>query len=162
MVRWSRSRLPAMSAWPADQSRPRVLVECSDGAILAACERLLEANGYAVATCETPESHRRGYCSLVTEGHCPLAETADVVVHTFSPDRPSSAGVIEALCARLPETPVVVHVAAPALEHHAGLLSGCRILRSPMTPEHLVAGVRDAMADAGAGFATAAPTDNRG
>lgn len=91
--------------WPEQTGKPRVLIENPDGADLGAHAEVLREAGYDVATCAGPTAEikrvpwfRRGHlywgdsqpmerqertlCPLISEGHCPLAEGADVVVST--------------------------------------------------------------------------------
>jgi hypothetical protein len=71
--------------WPARSGKARVLIENPDRADLWAHADLLRKAGYDVAMCGGPtddEAEGRTVCPLVAQGHCPLADGADVVVST--------------------------------------------------------------------------------
>jgi RimJ/RimL family protein N-acetyltransferase len=64
-------------AWPADATRPRILVEAGSwyGSMQ---ERHLRTAGFSVAVC--PGSPRHGTCDLLATGCCRLAEGADAII----------------------------------------------------------------------------------
>jgi GNAT superfamily N-acetyltransferase len=64
-------------AWPADASRPRLLIEGGSwyGSIQ---ERNLRAAGFSVAVCPGPA--HRDWCDLLATGRCRLAEEADAII----------------------------------------------------------------------------------
>lgn len=86
--------------WPEPSGKPRVLIENPDRADLVSHAYVLREAGYDVAMCGGPtakaehvpffsrwarpqtERQERELCPLLTDGHCPLVEGADVVVST--------------------------------------------------------------------------------
>ena len=69
----------AFSPWSrAGQVRPRLLIEDPDRALQVSDFRLFEEAGLEVALCRGPSPSEP--CPLITEGHCRLAEEADVVL----------------------------------------------------------------------------------
>ena len=127
-------------------ARPRVLIEHTDGAVRHAAETFLAQDGFDVAGCGGPTAFRCARCPLVTRGSCPLADSADVIVHALNPDYALNASVLEELKHRYPQTAIVAEVPAPAMERHRELVAGCQTLTSPMTRDRLVAAVRAARA----------------
>ena len=75
-----------LEEWPAQTGKTRVLIENPDRADLWAHAAVLRDAGYEVAMCSGPasagEQQEHTTCPLLTEGHCPLVEGADVVVST--------------------------------------------------------------------------------
>lgn len=134
----------APGEWPERQGRARVLVEEADPASGWVVEKLLQNEGYDVAVCGGPEI--LGRCFLVTDGRCPLAEGADVVLNSLSLSQPDRREVVEALRARLPDTPVIVGVPLPQAAKHAVLLEGCRLMDFPPTSGTIKREVHEALA----------------
>jgi DNA-binding response OmpR family regulator len=138
-----RSRMalsPEPWLWPA----PRVLVEHPDEASGLALASNLRQAGYAVAVCPGPEHSER--CPLAGPGDCAVAHGADVIVSSLGLERPEARGVLAALRTRCADTPLIVEVTAGQQREYEGLLEGCDVVLSPVSPEQLVAAVDGAFA----------------
>lgn len=81
--------------WP-DRSRPRVLVEASDGRWSG--EDQLRTHGVDVAVCPGPSARRASMpCPALAEARCPLVAEADVIVHALSPTDPAHQALARCL-----------------------------------------------------------------
>jgi hypothetical protein len=142
---WGRPRSWQPGRWPERTTRPRVLLEDPDGAILATGELFLQRQGFDVAACLGPQrmGHRR--CQLTTGGRCQLAQDADVVYSSLSWSDPNSREVLVALRAEYPRTPVVVEILARDVEGLRADLDGCHLAASPTRRATMVTAIRSAL-----------------
>ncbi len=90
--------------WPrlADEKRPRhrILLEVVDPAEATSYWRFLGDLGYEISWCPGPSASSS--CVLVTDGHCPLIERADIVVTTLDPEDTYNRPVLGRLHNRSP------------------------------------------------------------
>jgi hypothetical protein len=129
--------------WPADDGRPRVLIEEADGAVRWAGTRALTAAGYDVADCAGPQGMGRKQCPAVTTGSCALAEEADAIYTSLPWGDPGSRDVLLALRSAYPDTPIVVEASLPHVAEHPELQSADAIVTMPVD----AAAMRRALAD---------------
>lgn len=141
MLRRTRTLEPG--AWSERRARPRVLVEDPDGAVLAASRRILEREGFEVATCAGPEPGHR--CPEVTRASCPLMQGVDVIYSSLDWHRPEHREVLAAQRAHHPDVPVVVEIARPQAAHEEDLLAGCEVVHVPASGAMMVAAVQRAL-----------------
>lgn len=141
MLRRTRTLEPG--AWAEGEARPRVLVEDPDGAVLAASRRILEREGFEVATCAGPEPGHR--CPEVTSAGCPLMQGVDVIYSSLDWHEPEHREVLEAQRAHHPGVPVIVEIARPQAAHEEALLEGCEVVHMPADGAVMVAAVRRAL-----------------
>ena len=133
--------------WPEGRSRPRVLVEDTDGGVLAACASVLSKEGFDVATCSGPQTMGRRECPLVANGTCALVAGADVVYTSLNWKDPKSIAVLDGLSEHYPSTPVVVETVigqAPTVRAHA---EHARIVLTPSGRRTMVAALRAEIAE---------------
>jgi hypothetical protein len=148
--------------WPEQGGKPRVLIENPDRADLWAHADVLRKAGYDVAMCGGPtagaerapwfrrllrpdpqpqEHPERTVCPLVTEGHCPLVDGADVVVSTTR--LADGREILAALSART--SPVlVVEGTSFDLERDSDVTGGSVEIPLPVLPQQLVEAVERA------------------
>ena len=150
--------------WPEHLGKPRVLIENPDRADLWAHADLLREAGYDVAICGGPvaeiapapwyrrlfsptaapdpaELRPRVLCPLVTGGHCPLVEGADVVVSTT---RLTDGGeILTALSART-DLALVVEGTSADLDREAAAIGDSVAITLPVLPQQLVRAVEQA------------------
>jgi hypothetical protein len=153
--------------WPEQSGKPRVLIENPDQADLWAHADVLREAGYDVAVCAGPtaepervpwfrrlfwadpepvERPERTLCPLLSEGHCPLVEGADVVVSTTS--LTDSHEILATLSAR--SSPgVVVEGTTAGLERERDAIRDSVQLRFPVLPRQLVEAVERARSGSG-------------
>jgi hypothetical protein len=124
----------------------RVLIEEADGAEAFAYWHLLTDEGYSVQWCPGPDGPTGGRCALVSTGHCPLVEEADVVVSALGIDRESSRNVLGAIRRQHPETPVVIQASRREFSRWENLFDGESVLRIPVTGRALLDSVEGAVA----------------
>ena len=129
--------------WPW-VGQPRVLVEHPDDAVGLELAAALRREGFAVAVCPGPAESSR--CPLTGPEGCATAHGADVVVSALGLGGPTGRGVLEALRARLGETPLVVEVEPDAYAEVGDLLDGCEVITAPIDAGELVGAVRTALA----------------
>jgi hypothetical protein len=159
--------------WSTPTGRPRVLIENPDGADLWAHASVLREAGYDIAVCGGPspageprhgfavprpstywenppvkERHGRSTCPLVSDGHCPLVEGADVVVSTVA--LAESDEILQALSVRR-WPPLVVEGTPDELERDAYVIGDATRLELPVTPNRLLAAVEQALGANAAG-----------
>lgn len=92
--------------WPELDSRPRVLVESSDGRW--AGEHVLREAGFQVAVCPGPHGRPASEpCPVLSGEPCELVAGADLVVHDLSPEQPMNRRLNEALEQCAAPVPVV-------------------------------------------------------
>jgi hypothetical protein len=150
--------------WPERGGKPRVLIENPDGADLWAHADVLREAGYEVATCVGPtaetkyvpwlrrrplywaesqptERKERTLCPLVAEGHCPLAEGADVVVSTTQ--LTDSREILATLSARSSPA-LVVEGTSSELERDSDVIGNSATIKLPVSPQQLVEAVERA------------------
>ena len=120
------SRVPA---WPADTTRPRVLIEAGSwyGSIQ---ERNLRDAGFSVAVC--PGSPGTGSCDLLATGHCRLAEGADAIICSGANEE--SCQVLAAHEAARTRVPLFLSVAP----EHSRSTNQARTISSMATPRELL------------------------
>lgn len=82
VARLRKHRTIQPPSWPSKPGRARILIENPDGAQLWAHAGVLQEAGYETATCFGPSPEERIACPLISNGSCPLIETADVVIST--------------------------------------------------------------------------------
>ena len=133
--------------WSARRA-PRVLLEVDDGAEAFARLRVLERAGYHVSWCPGPDGHPTRRCPLVTEGSCPLADDADVVVTALRLHHDSTREVLGALARAKPELPVVVEATAPSAKRWAAAVGDRPVVYAPTSSTELVAAVGEALREA--------------
>jgi hypothetical protein len=131
--------------WPGGTDKPRVLIENPDRAELWAHAEVLRKAGYEVALCSGPaasEEHGgRTQCPLVSEGHCPLVDGADVVVSTTS--LTDGREILATLTAR--GTPALaVEGTASELARDGDVLGDAVRLTLPVLPSQIVDAVEQA------------------
>ena len=126
-----------------------VLVEMADGAEASALWRDLRRNGHQMRWCPGPSYTQEHTCPLVTDGRCPLAADADVIV--CSPDPPGGPwpAVIQAHARTHPHIPVLVSAPPAVLAHLRALPRGQRLLRYPLTGSALLGALQAAGGRAG-------------
>jgi hypothetical protein len=150
--------------WPEHDGKPRVLIENPDRADLWAHADLLREAGYDVAICGGPvaevapapwyrrlfpatsaaeptERRQRVLCPLVTGGHCPLVEGADVVVSTTQ--LTDGREILAALSARTDLT-LVVEGTSAELERERAAIGDSIEITLPVLPQQLVQAVEQA------------------
>ena len=150
--------------WPEHAGKPRVLIENPDRADLWAHADLLRRAGYDVAICGGPvaeiaparwhrrlispssapdpaERRPRVLCPLVTEGHCPLVEGADVVVSTTQ--LTDGGEILAALSART-DLALVVEGTSADLDREAAAIGDSVAITLPVLPQQLVRAVEQA------------------
>jgi hypothetical protein len=157
--------------WPGQRGKARVLIENPDGADLWAHAEILRKAGYEVATCVGPtaepervpwlrriaqywadpepkEHLARTLCPLISEGHCPLAEGADVVVSTA---RLTDGREILATLSGMGTPALVVEGTGSDLERDRDVLGNAVEIRMPISPHQLVEAVERARSQAAEG-----------
>jgi hypothetical protein len=150
--------------WPDQSGKPRVLIENPDGADLWAHAEILRKAGYHVATCLGPDAEpehvawfrrlwlywensqptkrqERMLCPLVTKGHCPLVEGADVVVSTTR--LTDSREILATLSARRSPA-LVVEGTSSDFERNRDVTGDSVELKLPFLPEELLEAVDSA------------------
>jgi hypothetical protein len=150
--------------WPEHDGKPRVLIENPDRADLWAHADLLREAGYDVAICGGPvaevapgpwyrrlfsptsvpepsERRPRVLCPLVTGGHCPLVEGADVVVSTTQ--LTDGGEILAALSART-DVALVVEGTSAELERETAAIGDSVEVTLPVLPQQLVEAVERA------------------
>jgi hypothetical protein len=150
--------------WSEQAGRPRVLIENPDGADLWAHADVLREAGYEVAMCGGPtvetrnvpwfrrrplpwgspsrvELDRHTLCPLLSEGHCPLVEGADVVVSTTQ--LTDGREIIAKLSAKTSPA-VVVEGTSFDLERDRDVVGDSVELELPVLPHNLVEAVERA------------------
>jgi hypothetical protein len=150
--------------WPEHGGKPRVLIENPDRADLWAHADLLREAGYDVAICGGPVAeiapapwHRRVFsstsgsdeaehrprvlCPLVTGGHCPLVEGADVVVSTTQ--LTDGGEILAALSART-DLALVVEGTSADLDRERAAIGDSAAITLPVLPQQLVQAVEQA------------------
>jgi hypothetical protein len=162
---FGRTRTPPTmhpEEWAEPSGKPRVLIENPDGADLWAHAEILREAGYEVAMCGGPtpepehvpwlrrlyeadplagERPERTFCPLLTEGHCPLVEGADVVVSTTA--LTDSREILATLGARSSPALVVEGTSADLEREHDAIGNGVE-LSLPVMPQQLVEAVERA------------------
>jgi hypothetical protein len=141
-----------------------VLIEHPDGADLWAHADALREAGYDVAVCRGPSGaaervprfrRPRGYwedsqpvertertlCPLISEGHCPLAEGADVVV---SSTRVTDGREIVAALSGRSAPALVVEGTTLELKRYGDAIGGATEIEVPVSPKQLVQAVERA------------------
>jgi hypothetical protein len=141
-----------------------VLIENPDGADLWAHAEVLREAGYDVAMCVGPtaetehvpwfrrrhlywadpqptERQKRTLCPLVSEGHCPLVEGADVVVSTTR--LTDSREILGTLSARSSPA-LVVEGTSSDLELDSDVIGDSVEIKLPVFPQQLVEAVERA------------------
>lgn len=112
---WSTVRLTMSTeghvpSWPGDRlgdgphERTRLLVE-SDRSRWSGAAAATRA-GFDVLSCQGPTSQKHG-CPLLTDGQCPLADGADVLLHLLDPSVPANLKLLEAHRIAQPRRPIV-------------------------------------------------------
>lgn len=134
--------------WPTRSGRARVLVEDADGASQWAVRGILAQARYDVAVCDGPERLPKHRCPLVTDGRCSLAEGADVVLNSLPLTHEPNRDLLDALRARLPETPVIVEETRLRASRYQDAMGGCRLLPAPTNGRAILTAV-DATLDEG-------------
>lgn len=142
-------RQPEHEEWAGSSGKPRVLIENPDRAELWAHEEILREAGYEVASCVGPTAAGvRGAehttCPLLSEGHCHLVSSADVVVSTTSLG--DSHAILAKLSARLAPR-LVVEGTTGELDRAGGATGEAVEVVQPVTPETLLAAVAAALPD---------------
>ncbi|HEX9681738.1 MAG TPA: hypothetical protein VGA13_01530 [Acidimicrobiales bacterium] len=136
---------------PGGGTPPLVLIEESDPAVRWAESELLKRDGYDVVTCAGPDDLPRGVCPLVRDGHCDLAENADVIVHNLRQRLLGNRQVLDALREHVPDTPVIVEATQPEMRDDPDRFAGTIVVRFPVSSSSLrsaVAGALDASVNA--------------
>lgn len=138
-----RTRTLEPGAWTEGWARPRILVEDPDGAVRAASRRILEREGFEVATCSGPEPGHR--CPEVTRTACPLMRGVDLIYSSLDWHRPEHREVLQAQREHHPDVPVVVEIAQPQAQRAAELLQGCTVVYMPVSGAMMVETVQRAL-----------------
>lgn len=98
------------TAWyqrtPSEGQRVRVLIEGPDTAWFEEFTQY-RAHGYEVAVCTGPGPTGDG-CTLLTEGCCPLADEADVVLSALDLEHPACRQLVDDMARNHPERPLIV------------------------------------------------------
>ncbi len=136
-----------MTAVPAE-SPPRVLIESPDPVAAARQMRLLREAGVDAEVCRGPHRLPQVGCPLLTEGTCAPLTRADAVLFDLDVDDPVAREVLAVLRLRHAALPVVAEVPTETARRHAEALAGCVVV-PPVSDEHLVAAVVDALAARG-------------
>lgn len=114
-------------AWPADEARPRVLVE-SDSFFGDVMDESIRALGYAALRC--PRLGRP--CPMVTSGRCSLAESADLIVVSSRLEE-DQLPVLKAHHRLHPETPVCTVTGRVGPDGWPSRLQRRRLLPGPLS-----------------------------
>lgn len=149
-----------LEKWPEQSGKPRVLIENPDRADLWAHADVLREAGYDVAMCGGPtaqtenvrwfrrwtgpqptDHQERVVCPLLTEGHCPLVEGADVVVSTTQLG--DSREILAKLTARS-SLGVVVEGTSSDLARDGDVTGGSVEITLPVLPHQIVEAVERA------------------
>ena len=91
--------------WPADDDRPRLLVEASGGRWEG--HEVVTAEGVQVMVCPGPLARTRHPCPALTGAHCPLADGADAIVTHLG--EPLGNELADAHAHLAPGVPVCIH-----------------------------------------------------
>ncbi len=132
------------SSAKADVARPVVLIESEDPAEAQVLWRHLELEGYDAVWCSGPEEGGPGRCLLVTAGHCPLMDEADVVLATW-PSTAAHRQVLGAEQQRYPGTPVIVTASPRVPAESQGPFDGHQVLCRHASVETVLGAVNDAL-----------------
>jgi hypothetical protein len=141
--------------WPEQTGKTRVLIENPDRADLWAHADVLREAGYDVAMCGGPtaegqhgEQGEHTLCPLLTEGHCPLVEGADVVVSTTQ--LTNSREILATLSSR--RTPALVVEGTTAdLARDSEVIGNSVEITLPVMPSQIVEAVERARSAGAAG-----------
>jgi hypothetical protein len=127
--------------WPRQHRAARVLVEVPGLALGSAVERNLVAEGYDVSICGGPGVFPQRRCPLVTSGHCPAAEGADVIVFALDARDPEQRLVLEAHRSIRPEA-LLLAVTGDRDEGEVETFRGCELIPAPLTVRNLASALR--------------------
>jgi hypothetical protein len=103
----------------------------------------LEAAGFETVICPGPQRDE-SRCWLLSEGDCPLAANADVVLFGLDLENPVDRAVLRALGRRYPGKPVVAELPTDTSRHHAEDVTTCTVV-VPYSMEHLAQAAVDAL-----------------
>ena len=126
---------------------PRVVIEGTDRAVVAAQHAALEAAGFSVSMCGGPDALPGRVCPLVGGTSCPMVDAADVVVHDLDLDRAEHRAVLRTLRRVHAATPIVLELPQSTARDHAALVEGCHVIY-PFDMDRFVQAVVEAVASA--------------
>ena len=119
-------------SWTGPHTGPRILVEDADGAKQWAMQQALLREGYDVAVCDGPDPAHRHDCPLVVEGHCTLADEADMIVCEIPLDK-GAADIVAAIHEHEPSTPIARSGTIAQAERGTGDFDGVTRITFPTT-----------------------------
>ena len=138
------------SRWMADGAargaRLRLLVETADPVAEISDFRSFRQAGIDVAVCSGP-GPQGSECPMVTGRRCALAERADAVLVELPPSSSETHQVVEAMRARHPGTPIVMHVARQPADESSRVPEGVVPLPMPASVDQQIRVVRRAAVD---------------
>lgn len=123
IVRLSVGTSGSVPTWPANERRPRVLVEVAGRRWSG--ERAAEEAGLATAMCAGPAGRSKHGCPVLDGGRCPLADGADAIIVLLDPDDEQSEQLVRAHREQSPGTPVLVRHRSASDRAVSSDISGC-------------------------------------